>query len=181
MPFKDISENLVKPVLKAQGIRVVNRASNTLSAALLRREPSTRRRPQIGVYMMECKGCDNVYISQTGRELHKRVNEHRGDLKHRRIGDSGPAAHEFASGHDRDVDNTKLMYPSNFVGRRLLVESTLMIFKQNNVNVKAPTHVTIVSPLIAWFKAIGKLWKTLIQIQIKLTTFTCHPLGSSIH
>ena len=89
---------------------------------------------------MECKGCDNVYIGETGRELHKRVGEHRGDLRHRRIGESAPAAHEFASGHEMDVENTKLMYPSTFVGRRLLVESALMAFKPN-INNKAPTNV----------------------------------------
>ena len=42
---------------------------------------------------------------------------------------------------DMDVDSTNLMYPSIFLGRRLLVESALKTFKHNNVNVKAPRHV----------------------------------------
>ena len=58
-----------------------------------------------------------------------------------RIHSSAPAAHEFASGHEMDVNNTKLMHSSTFAGRCLLVESALMAFKSNNVNVKAPTYV----------------------------------------
>ena len=61
-------------------------------------------------------------------------------VRHRRIGSSSPAAHEFASSHDMDADDTKFMYLSNFVGRRLLVECALMSFKHINVNVKAPKH-----------------------------------------
>ena len=52
------------------------------------------------VYLITCTKCNKQYIGETGQPLHKRINGHRSDWKHRRFQRAPVAEHFTLPGHD---------------------------------------------------------------------------------
>ena len=53
-----------------------------------------------GVYQINCKECDKIYIGKTKRNLKTRTNEHFKNIKYRQIEKSAVAAHYCLTGHE---------------------------------------------------------------------------------
>ena len=53
-----------------------------------------------GVYQINCKECDKIYIGKTKRNLKTRTNEHFRNIKYRQIEKSAVAAHYCLTGHE---------------------------------------------------------------------------------
>ena len=63
-------------------MKLVFKSGHTLRQALTRvksRRPSELKKG--AVYKVPCRGCDNVYIGETGRTLKERVREHKYAVK----------------------------------------------------------------------------------------------------
>ena len=69
-------------MLKAQGIRVEHKATNTLGSIIFKRNCSNTatHSPQIEVYRIKFQDCDSIDFGETGCVLSKRTREHRSDL-----------------------------------------------------------------------------------------------------
>ena len=138
LPRNDFSEKLVKLMLKAHGIRVVHKATNTLGSSLFKRNCSTTANssPQIGVYRIKCQDCDSVYFGETGRVLSKRIGEHRSDLNNMRANSkSALVTHKRRLRHEPDLGSARIIFPSRSWRKRNIVESALIKHKHNNMNI----------------------------------------------
>ena len=131
LPHNGFTEKYIKPVFKSQGIRVVNKATNTLGAALFNKRcsPNAPISPQAGVYVIPCNDCNRHYVGQTG-QFRIRADTHRRNLAHG-TGGEAPVAHVQATGHIMNVANIKVVYPTKIYRRRQIVESALIRYLPN--------------------------------------------------
>ena len=119
----------MNPVLKAQGMRVSNKATNTIGFALLGYKRGTESAPNAGVYFVPCQGCTSPYVGQTG-QFRVRGNAHTRDV-HLSSGTGAHVSYERETGQTMNVEGAKIVYPSKKYYRRKLVESALMQFIPN--------------------------------------------------
>ena len=126
LPHNLFTEKFIKPVLKAQGIRVYNKATHTLGAALFNKKfsPTAPTSPQAGVYVTPCRDCNRYYVGQTG-QFRRRCTDHRRHLGNV-TGTGAPVAHVQATGHVMNINNIKIVYPTKIYRRRQIVESALI-------------------------------------------------------
>jgi len=83
------------------------------------------------VYKVPCKDCHRSYIGETGRDLKKRIHEHKGDI--RRGNEKSSIFNHVKGGHSVDFENTHFIFNSdNYINRRI-VES-IFIKKLPNFN-----------------------------------------------
>ncbi len=92
---------------------------------MLSRNKLSSNSDQAGVYKIECKNCDKVYIGETGRTVRKRVSEHRYDISKKKES-SALAMHVKNEKHDINFDSAKLVYRCNNTTKRRIVESSLI-------------------------------------------------------
>ena len=78
-----------------------------------------------GAYVIPCKDCENVYVGETGRNLDKRMYEHKRDI---RVGNesSGVFCHVRDSNHSIDFQGSKFIFKSKNYVKRRIVESSLI-------------------------------------------------------
>ena len=83
LPHNDFTEKFIKSVFKSQGIRVVDKTTNTFGAAMFSKKcsPTTPIPSQAGVYVIPCNDCNRCYVGQTG-QLRRRSTTHRQELAH---------------------------------------------------------------------------------------------------
>ena len=127
-----------------------------------------------GVYVIPCKDCDNVYVGETGRNLDKRMYEHKRDI---RVGNesSGVFCHVRDYNHSIDFQGSKLVFKSKNYIKRRIVESSLItsipnfnlsegqysfnsvIRKQINKIVKLPSPHQVDPPGISPSRGVGQV------------------------
>ena len=92
MPYVfGITEAIGKKIRK-QGISVHARPTNTIRSHLVHPKDKTNKIDQSGViYQIECQDCDQSYIGETERNLHKRLKEHKRE--------SSPVGEHLAHSH----------------------------------------------------------------------------------
>ena len=78
----------------------------------------------IGVYSIPCKNCNLRYIGESGRGLSIRINEHKSACR-RGQENNMVAKHAWEMNHQIDWDNAKVIYKSNSIGKRRVVEGAL--------------------------------------------------------
>ena len=78
-----------------------------------------------GVYEIPCKDCDQIYVGESGRDLDKRIKEHRNDIKNANE-NNAMFVHLKKFDHPIDFENAKIVYPSSSVRRRHIIESALI-------------------------------------------------------
>ena len=89
-----------------------------------------------GVYTVPCFDCDKIYVGQTGRNFETRLNEHKAAV---RLGNLNNACfkHQNDVNHAIDWKNSKLVFKSNELCNRLVVESTLIKTRPNFNNMQS--------------------------------------------
>ena len=121
-------------MLASKNIGVAHPASNTLRSRLSRTRPRQEvdDRSGPGVYVVKCGECDDCYVGETGRCFKTRLREHKDDV---RLGRERNAIynHVHKTNHAIDWSNSGLVYHSNKLSNRLVVESA-MIKQTNNFN-----------------------------------------------
>ena len=65
----------LRPQLTQMGIRLAFTSNSTIRQQLQRRAPSCKP-PRGSVYVINCSGCSDVYIGQTGKIVEGRMDEH---------------------------------------------------------------------------------------------------------
>ena len=126
LPFNNFTSKFVKPVLGSNNILVHHTSDNSIRRRLVRNKPVVDRGGGgVGVYTIDCAGCDLKYIGQTGRGLDTRIAEHKNSFKYGSA-KSATLDHSLSTNHAIDFKNAKLLYRSDNLSKRLIVESCLI-------------------------------------------------------
>ena len=134
LPYSDYVQKSVVPIFKAHGCRVVNYASNTIKRNLVKNRP-----PYMGdkndlpcVYKIPCKTCPRSYYGESGRGLDTRVSEHERYVR-REYKSKAVYKHKTHAtpNHEIDFEGAQALYHSDNWYNRLVVESTLILTKNN--------------------------------------------------
>ena len=127
LPYNDFTGNYAKTVLLANGVDVVRSATNIIKSKVTRTKFASDARDVVvgGCYTVNCADCDARYIGQTGRGLGTRIGEHRNNVRFGRT-HSAFFKHVQETGHDIDFNSGELIYRSNNLSNRLIVESALI-------------------------------------------------------
>ena len=135
----------MRRIFNQANIRVAFRRGKTLRSQLVKlKDRLPKDRTTNCIYKIKCKDCPGVYIGQTARELHTRVQEHR-----RRLGrpprsepeyqamirDSVIAGHALDTGHSIDLDNVEIIRQGmKFTPHRLIGEAIEISKATNSLN-----------------------------------------------
>ena len=79
-----------------------------------------------GVYLIDCNKCSMSYVGETGRNLETRKKEHARDIRNWNV-NSAIANHCWSEGeHRMNLNNSKIIYKSNNVKVRRLIEGVMI-------------------------------------------------------
>jgi hypothetical protein len=78
-----------------------------------------------GVYRIDCRDCDKFYIGETGRSLSTRLNEHKLAIKNHNT-NNALYVHSFEEDHKFNLSDAHLIYKSNDIHTRKVVEASLI-------------------------------------------------------
>ena len=123
MPYMKNLEKFKRP-LKNLNTDLVFTYGNKLSHNLCSNKPK-KALPNYGVYEIPCKDCEKIYVGESGRDLKKRVREHKSGIKNADV-NNALFVHVRDFDHPIDFENAKIVYPSSSVRRRHIVESALI-------------------------------------------------------
>ena len=114
----------LRPRLSEMGIRLTFSSNSTIGRQL-RRKNATRVQPRGSVYVVNCSGCDDVYVGQTGKTIEDRMVEH----SRVAVNDSQYSAvhrHNALPGHIMDLRNPTPVFNSDCKTTRTTVEAALL-------------------------------------------------------
>jgi predicted GIY-YIG superfamily endonuclease len=102
---------------------------------------------QSGVYKINCKDCEAVYIGQTGRSLEKRLKEHRNSIINNNK-NTGIATHRIDNNHFIDSGNIQLLHNER-KGKRLdlLEQYEIKKFLKTNLLTTNDQQIFINTPI----------------------------------
>ena len=117
----------VNSSLKMIDKQVVFKYNSKLSSQLSKNRPTVKKTYEeaAGVYRIDCLDCDSCYIGETGRSLKTRLREHRYDVRTYKLS-SGLAVHSNTEFHNFDFKNAKLLFKSNDLAKRHVIESAVI-------------------------------------------------------
>ena len=123
VPFTPVLKDL-KGTLRNFDTDIVFSYKNKIGTSLSRNKPKSTI--SSGVYSIPCSDCPEIYIGETGRDLHKvRVKEHETDVKNNKI-DSGVAQHSNKNSHTFNFDKAEIIYYCHKTRKRRVVESAVI-------------------------------------------------------
>ena len=152
----------LRPRLSEMGIRLTF-SSNSAIGRQLRRKNTTRVQPRGSVYVVNCSGCDDVYVGQTGKPIEERMGEHSRDA----VNDSQYSAvhkHNALPGHIMDLRNPTPVFKSDCKTTRTTVEAALLHVAPtipNNTSSASNDSNNLVAPLIC--RSTRFNWKKLSE------------------
>ena len=167
LPYHPCMHKLT-PRLTEMGIRL-SFSSNSTIGRQLRRKTTTRAQPRGSVYVVNCSGCEQVYVGQTGKPVGDRMGEHSRDA----VDDSQYSAvhrHNALPGHTMDLRNPNPVFNSDCRSTRTTVEAALIHVAPTVLNNTASASIDsnhLVAPLIC--RATRFDWKKLSEIMPQLT------------
>ncbi len=86
--------------MKEVGVQVYHSSQNKLFRSLWTHKDSVDESQKLGVYRIPCE-CGFVYIGETGRNLTKRLKEHKTNCEKAELDKSGVAKHAWTWTYDR--------------------------------------------------------------------------------
>ena len=95
-----------------------------------------------GVYCIPCKDCHKCYYGESGRGLEVRIQEHKRNVRNG-VQYSAIAAHCLDVGHRVSFDEASMVYKSNSVRIRRLVEGALIGLNETFENNKGFTQESV--------------------------------------
>ena len=123
LPYNKNLEKIKRP-LSNINTRLVFTYENKLTHILCKNKPKNCQ-CDMGVYEIPCRTCGKIYVGESGRDLEKRIKEHKIDIKNANE-KNGMFVHVRDFDHPIDFKNARIVYPSSSVRRRHLVESALI-------------------------------------------------------
>ena len=121
VPYLPFLSNIIAP-LKVFNTDIVYSYKNKLGSVLTKNGP---KNTEAGVYEIPCASCPSLYVGETGRDLITRTKEHKSDIVHNKV-ESGIVDHVVKTDHFFNFTEAKIVYPSNSLRRRHLMESALI-------------------------------------------------------
>ena len=119
-------------------MKPVFKSGHTLRQALTSRRPSELKKG--AVYEVPCGGCDNVYISETGRTLKERVREHKYAVKTANM-NNGIAAHAWQAQHPVDWEAAKVRKHETNLWKRRVIEAIHIKSMPHTSNLDCGLHL----------------------------------------
>ena len=115
-------EKLVRlpSILSTFNIQVVFKNNNTINKLLIRNSP---RNSEGCVYSIPCVDCNFTYIGQTGKELERRISQHKYSIRTGQLS-SGLFAHIRDHNHIIDWNNARKITINNSIIERNIIESS---------------------------------------------------------
>lgn len=105
--------NNVSPYIKNRiskfNINVIETNKTKLSSLLVNNKSKTDKLDRSGVYQLECKNCDAIYIGQCGRAIKNRILEHKRSIDFKQK-TSGFSEHCVSQKHELHDDNIKVLH-----------------------------------------------------------------------
>lgn len=124
--YNDTNKRLEK-LFYRNNIKLVYKTRGTLNNILNNAKDKIDTSNNSGIYRINCKDCNAIYIGQTGRQLKTRINEHKKNIT------SNVYQHRINSGHNIDYENTKLLHKCQ-KGKRMDLLEVLEICRHENDN-----------------------------------------------
>lgn len=126
-----ISDNISNKLRKL-GCNPISVNKINLGKLLVNNKTKIPQLNQSGVYKINCKDCEAVYIGQTGRSLEKRLKEHRNSIINN-IKNTGISTHCIDNNHFIDSANIQLLHNER-KGKRLDLLEQYEIKKSLKIN-----------------------------------------------
>ncbi len=101
LPFVPHLTSKIEKILKSHNINVAYANRRKLKDVLEKGKNKKAEIENSGIYEIECKGCEKIYIGQTKRKLATRDKEHQQACKSKQIYKSSVAKHCVEEGHEK--------------------------------------------------------------------------------
>ena len=130
LPYSDLLKNVPR-FCKNFDINVVFRFSNTLKNFMIKNSPKVSN---CCIYQIPCKNCNRKYLGQSSKGILARIEQHKGSV---RRGQTSNALflHMNECNHGIDWNKSEVIIYCNNITRRNIIESALIKYNQNLVNV----------------------------------------------
>ena len=128
LPNNKVSTMLAEN-LKIQGFKLVTTTSDTIRS-LLNKQKHIHTDPEAGIYEIPCASCDLAYYGQSARNLRKRINEHKRDLRSGQTNNS-IVKHNYELNHSPRFESAKVLKFCNDPRRRKILESAIIAIYPN--------------------------------------------------
>ncbi|EZA62075.1 hypothetical protein X777_06969, partial [Ooceraea biroi] len=92
------------------------------------------------VYKINCVNCDACYIGQTKRQLGKRINEHKVDIRKHEGCRSVVSEHRLVNDHDFDWQNTFILHHESHRRKREVAEMYYIKSHTDTINIQRDTE-----------------------------------------
>ena len=123
VPYVPTLEKFKRP-LRNLKYGLIFQYKNKLSTCLTKNSPGAL---ETGVYKIPCKVCPKLYIGETGRSIPERMSGHKNDVKKLDPNlASGVVNHSLETGHRFDFEGAQMVYRSNNLYKRHIVESAVI-------------------------------------------------------
>ncbi|EFN62667.1 hypothetical protein EAG_05277, partial [Camponotus floridanus] len=91
-------------------------------------------------YKIQCKDCNASYVSQTGRQLHTGIEEHKKHITRNTSSRSVITDHRLDSSHEFKLDEIKVLN-NEPIFHKCFISEMLFIKRQNNgLNLQSDTE-----------------------------------------
>ena len=131
VPYIKGASERVDKILQRYGYKLGHHLTHTLESKLSKLKDMRPDSDKCGViYKIKCNECNHVYIGETGKELYKRVSEHK--LAVRRVDNLSAIYHHISeTGHSMNWDHTEVLAQQSTAEKRRILES---MYSNNNIN-----------------------------------------------
>ena len=113
-----------KPLLRSINKNMIFKYNEKLANKLTKNKLSSKPL-ESGVYKIDCRECNKIYIGESGRSFHIRMKEHKHDIVINKPM-SAVSSHVHETGHGFNFDNAKLIFPCTDLSKRHIVESSMI-------------------------------------------------------
>ena len=134
LPYVKHTSELIQRACRRLGVRVVFKSHGTLHRTLMRVKNA---RPELKtkevVYEVPCKDCECSYIGETGRNLQKRLMEHKAAVR-RGDRNNGIAVHAWDHDHRVDWEAARVLEQEQRYWKRQTLEAIHIMRHGNTTN-----------------------------------------------
>ena len=133
LPYSQGFRNII-PMLKALQVTVVFNYGHTIKSILIKNSPMNESNI---VYKIPCNNCNSFYIGQSGKELNKRITQHRYAVRSGQLS-SSLFVHMNENSHAIKWSSSDVVIRSNdFITRNILESAIIKLTKNRNMNISS--------------------------------------------
>ena len=149
LPYVGPASHKIERILKEEGVQVYHSSQNKLCRSLCTHKDSVDESQKPGVYLIPGE-CGLVYIAETGRNLSKRLKEHKINSEKAELDKSAVAKHAWTYDHRIKWDEANILAMDSYRFSRKMRESSA-IEKHNTIDQEG--------------KPLDSMWRSLFNVQ----------------